>query len=136
MGVEMLVRRVDKINLNSEALNSQCTKRGDVIVVKEKPCDWSEAEHDNIEWILLSVDDMSIGDAEAFLQVEQPIAATESQPLLKKRMMSLDLEGMTAKIQSNEKAYDVARWSHAFTHTRSHITQYTVIKTPAETVVV
>lgn len=136
MGVEMLIRRVDKINTHSEMRNIQCTKRGDVITVKEKPCVWAQTERDFIEWIIISVDDMAMGDALAFLQKEQPIAAVEAQPLLKKRMMAIDLDGMTTKIKANEKAYDVAKWSHAFTHTKAHIIEYTVIKDPAPTVLV
>lgn len=136
MGVEMLVRRADKINPNSDAMNAMCTKRGDVIVVKETPCDWSTVEREHLDWIIISVDDLTIGDAETFLQVEQPIAAIEAQPLLKKRMMHLDLDGMTSKIKASEKAYDVAKWEHAFTHSKAHIVQYTVIKPVAETVLI
>ena len=133
MSVEMLVRRKDKINKQSEKLDAMCTKRGDVIVVKESPCVWSVPEYENPDWIIIAVN-ITIGDAEAFLQLEEPIAAREAQPLLKKRMMKLDLDKLTLKIKDSDKAKDVSPWKEKFNHDAIDIIDNRVIKVPAPTV--
>lgn len=136
MGIEMIVRRSDKVNLNSKSGDAQCTKRGDVIAVKEQPCNWSERERNNPDWVILEFDDMTIGDAEAFLQTEQPIAATEAQPLLKKRIMSLNLDEMTKRIREEDKMKDKANWADKFKHSRKHVEECCFVKDPAPTVTV
>ena len=52
---EWLVRRVDKVS-SDPVKNAQLTKRGDVIVVKEYPCEWSIKEIESPEWLILQTD--------------------------------------------------------------------------------
>lgn len=136
MTVEMLVRRVDKINKNSDVENAQCTKRGDVIVVKAVGWQWSDIERNNPEWVVLIIEGMTVGDGEAFLQREQPISAAEAQPLLKKRMISLDLDFLTMNIDSKEQANDNATWNKPFNYNQQHIINATRVKPSAAVVLV
>ena len=135
MSVEMLVRRADKINKKSEQLNAMCTKRGDVIVVKETPCVWSQREINDPNYVIVRVD-MTIGDAESFLQEEEPITSREAQPLLKKRIKSLDLIELTKLIKSEEKQHDKANWVFIFNHSITDIVSNEKIKEPAPEVLV
>jgi hypothetical protein len=136
MPVEMLIRRVDKINPNSDVQNARCTKRGDVIVVQPMGFDWSDAEINNPDWILIKVADLSLGDAETFLLPESPLGEREAQPLLKRRAKSIDLDGLTLDIIPNEQIHDSGNWSFIFTHTSAQIVNRTVIKPSAPVEVV
>ena len=136
MTVEMLVRRVDKTNKNTDIENAQCTKRGDVIAVKELGWQWSAVERNNVNWVVLVVEDMTVGDAEAFLQAEQPIAAAEAQPLLKRRMLDLDLNLLTESITTSEKENDYTPWNKPFNHTQAQVTSAVRVKAPAPVVLV
>jgi len=49
---ELLIRTVDKINTNSRQKNAKCTKRGDVIVIREDRWPWSTKEETNPEWVI------------------------------------------------------------------------------------
>ena len=133
--IDLLICRKDKVNKNSEELNVMCYKRGYVIVAMPDTHQWSRVEMENPDWIIVSVD-MTIGDAESFLQVEDPIAAREAQPLLKRRMMKLNLDSLTTRIKAEERAKDVFPWKEKFNHEKQDIIDNIVIQEPAATLLV
>jgi len=70
---ELLVRIVDKINSSDSYLNTQCLKRGDVVVVQENDWDWSLAELAGNPWTVIKFPDGSVSAANSYLV---PVYAT------------------------------------------------------------
>lgn len=92
---ELLVRVVDKVNADDFYLDCQCTKRGDVIAVVPDGWDWGREERANPEWTILSVPDMSVGEAQMLVSAE-PAQALAPSRTLQRRAFGLDLDGLDA----------------------------------------
>lgn len=123
---ELLVRRVDKINPDPE-LNAQLTKRGDVVVVRESPCVWSQKELDNPEWLIIQ-SDMDLVDAEAFLESEDGfLSGAEADKTKRRRKKFIDLDQANADLptQAADQAHKATgNFSIPFQFNASMIAQY------------
>lgn len=91
---EWLVRQRDRIG-KTEQQNARMTKKGDVIVVKEVPCVWSQAEIMSDDWVIIKTD-MELIDAMAYMEREPGFY--EEKPLLKIRNKNLDFEALMATV--------------------------------------
>ena len=64
---ELLVRNVDKVNPNDFELNTQCLKRGDVVVVQEDGWDWSPKELAGDPWTVMKFPGGTVSAANSYL---------------------------------------------------------------------
>ncbi len=127
---EWLVRRVDRVG-NTETQDARMTKRGDVIVVRDAPCTWTQKELDNEEWIIVKTD-MTMNDALAYLEAEPGEA--EEVPLLKIRNKGLRLDqavAQMAQIDPTQVSKIVHPYREPFIFTKELIDQFTAVKPPA-----
>jgi hypothetical protein len=85
--VELLVRVVDKDG------SSLLGKRGDVIVCCPDGWAWSPAELTNPDWRILSVPNLPQAEADS---LTAPEAGDRAVNVMRKRGMSLDLDGLPA----------------------------------------
>jgi len=87
---EMLLRVVDKINDTDDALNAQCTKRGDVIVICPDGWPWSETERTSPDWKIVKVPGVAVDDLTGFLAEEPGDRLTN--PRLRRRGKTFDVQ--------------------------------------------
>jgi hypothetical protein len=80
---EFLVRTVDKVNDTSAALDAECLKAGDVVVVCPDGWPWSKQEQEASFWRIIKVPGMSVEEGEQFLGRETGFA--------KRRATKIDL---------------------------------------------
>lgn len=66
--MEMLVRTVDKINLESAEDNSLFLKRGDVVAIMPDGHPWSVREKTNPAWMIVSIPNMSVTEQQEWLE--------------------------------------------------------------------
>lgn len=92
---ELLVRLVDKVNADP-ALDAGCTKRGDVIVVKEDGWPWGDRENDGVTYKVYRLP-ISVAEAEQFLGSQRPETA-EPTPFVHRRAFGIDLEKLEAGV--------------------------------------
>ncbi len=67
---ELLIRTVDKVNVNSRIKNSKCSKRGDVIAIFEDNWPWSVKEKTNPEWVIKKFPGILASQLSGFLAPE------------------------------------------------------------------
>jgi hypothetical protein len=91
---ELLVRVVDKINTDFY-LNTKCTKRGDVIVVRPDGWAWGSQELANPEWMILRLPKVPIEEAEAMLGSEKHTDPTHPSKTLQRRAVKLDVDRLS-----------------------------------------
>ena len=90
--MELLVRTVARVNLNS--LQSDCglLKEGDVVTIQADGWPWTPAEQNNPEWRIIIVPDLTPADAELLTRM-QP-GDREANPYLLRREYFLVLDAM------------------------------------------
>lgn len=89
---ELLVRVVDKVNVDDFYLNTKCTKRGDVIVVCPDGWLWGSQELANPEWRIVQVPDLMLEEAEALLAPERDVDPRHPSRTLQRRAFALNLD--------------------------------------------
>ena len=90
--MDLLVRIVDKTSTDPMK-DLSLTKRGDVIAYHPPGSDWGVEELVYPEWVLVSVPDMTVAQAESFLQPETPPADAPDQPVAT-RAYGIDLDAL------------------------------------------
>lgn len=89
---ELLVRVVDKRNLNDPYKDAQLTKRGDVIVVCPDGWAWSVKEQTNPEWRIVKLPQMTVSEASVYLAPEMNTDPHNPSRVLQARAFSLDVD--------------------------------------------
>lgn len=87
---ELLVRRTDKVSLD-KVEDSIILKRGDVVVVCPSPWNWSQAELNNPNWIVVK-SDMTYEEATTYISPQK--GDRRIDPALKLRAKSIDLDAI------------------------------------------
>jgi len=64
---ELLVRNIDKVTTTSFELNTQCLKRGDVVVVQEDGWHWSPKELAGDPWTVVKFPGGTVSAANSYL---------------------------------------------------------------------
>lgn len=90
--MDLLVRTIDKTSADPDQ-NLRLTKRGDVIAYHPPGSDWGVEELLYPEWFIVSVPDMSVAQAESFLQPEHPPTDAPNQPVAA-RAVAIDLDAL------------------------------------------
>ncbi len=93
---ELLVRVVDKTNIDSPYLDAKCLKRGDVVVVAENGWAWSVEELRNPDWRIVKIPNFSVLAAAAFLGLELDLDPEQPSLVLRRRAFALNLAGLPA----------------------------------------
>lgn len=93
---ELLVRVVDKVNVESIYLDCGCTKRGDVIVVRPDGWAWGRCELNDPQYVVVRVPDMSLTEAEALTTPDPGFGMRGASPTLHKRAFKWDLDQVVA----------------------------------------
>ena len=124
---EWLVRRVDRVG-NTPEQDCRMTKRGDVIVVKEAPCAWSQTEMNSPDWIIVQTD-MTMNDARAYLEAEHGEA--EEVPLLKIRSKGIRMHDLSNHSTVPDHK-DIHPFREPFIISKEVIDQFTAVKAPAQ----
>jgi hypothetical protein len=96
---ELLVRIVDKINPDFY-LNTKCTKRGDVIVVRPDGWAWGSEELTNPQWTILRLPNVPLTEAEALLGPEKNADPSHPSHTLQRRTSHLDLDHLPANLDT------------------------------------
>ena len=65
---EILLRVVDKVNLDNIYLDAMCTKFGDVIAVMENGGSWGSEDKTNPDWKIISIPDMPVSEALIYME--------------------------------------------------------------------
>lgn len=128
---EWLVRRVDRVGIGA-ATDAKMTKRGDVVVVREAPCTWSERERENEDWIIVQ-SDMTMNDAVAYLEPEPGEEEQEKGLHLKIRNKGLLLDDAVsemATIDPSQQVKIITPYREPFIFTKELIDQFTLVKPP------
>lgn len=90
---EILLRVVDKTN-EDKALDAQCSKRGDVIVVKPDGWPWGREELKSDVWRIVKLPGV---DPDSLRDLIEPLWTDEREPqLVKKRAKKLDIDKLEA----------------------------------------
>jgi len=95
---ELLVRRTDKVSID-KVEDSIILKRGDVVVVCPSPWNWSQAELNNPNWIIIK-SDMSYEEATTFMTPQK--GDRRIDPALKLRGKGIDLDNIKSKLPKQE----------------------------------
>lgn len=91
---EILLRVVDKTNPDDKALDKQCSKRGDVIVVCPDGWSWGVEELKSDVWRIVKLPGV---DPDSMRDLIEPLWTDEREPqLVKKRAKKLDIDKLEA----------------------------------------
>ena len=101
---ELLVRNIDKINLDSTDLNTKCFKRGDVIVVQEDGWGWSPAELAGSPWTVVKFPDGSVSAANSYLPPVYAAGPDDSRVIFP-RAFYFDLDAAGVSPAAGEVVY-------------------------------
>lgn len=86
--MEILLRVVDKINLDDPIKNNQCTKRGDVIVVVPDGHNWGKEELSNPDWRIIKAPNLTEAATYDFTHADLDINGNE----IKRRKHTFDFD--------------------------------------------
>lgn len=85
---ELLLRVVDKINPNDAILDQQCSKAGDVIVLKDNGWPWSVIEQTNPDWRIVKFPEIDVSVFEDMLRPD----VDGNGSLIRRKAKKLDID--------------------------------------------
>lgn len=112
---EMLLRVVDKINLNDPYLDVKCLKRGDVVVICDDGWEWGSEDLRNPAWRILKLPNVSKSMAEAFLGPELDTDPANPSRMLQRRAFKFDVDNASLPLPIKAWLADVSRANPSFT---------------------
>jgi len=93
---EILLRVVDKVNLEDAVRNRQASKAGDVIAVQLDGWNWGTDELANPEWRIVKLPGLAESDFNDML-VSDTLEAQGKSTIMRKRRKAVDLSGAFAQ---------------------------------------
>ena len=116
---EFLLRVVDKVNPDSLYRDVKCTKRGDIIVVKEDGETWGKDQKILPQYRIIKVPGMDVSEARAWVAPELDTDPQQPSRTLQARKFTLDLDTLLGFAPAPVVAYiaDDSRVADSFTLT-------------------
>lgn len=131
---QVLLRVVDKTNLDDPYHDCKCLKRGDIVVVVGDAHVWGREELRDPAWRILRLPNITVEQAEAFLGPELDTDPANPSRVLQRRQFKLDVDNvqMPAGLKAWLLDFTRAQPTRSINWTWAQIEPYRARKAPRQ----